>query len=234
MLPFDVYDLIEPQGEPLRLGKIEIPCYGSLTPQEYEAFQQIPVVTNQDVTVILLKRVFKDFSREELLELVAQLPSQYQIKAAEFFINESRQWQEVATSAGKKQQKVKWQEIFWMLQIHYPSDPRFTKENFGNTPIWIIEQAVAAVRVNRTSNAYLASLAPAVTSYVVAAANGAKRANPDDFNPVAKILKQDCAQKEIPAQAATVFLELARENRIPGWVAQQVDVESIRMAAEAG
>ena len=233
MLPFDVFDLIEPEGEPLRLGKIEIPRYGSLTPQEYEAFQSISVVTNRDVTVILLKRVFKDLNREQLESLVDQLPIQYQAKAADFFINESRQWREVADSTEKKSQKINWAEVFWLLRLHFPTEPRFSPESFGSTPIWMIEQAVAAIRLERISSAYLASLAPSVTSYVVAAANGAKRVNPEDFNPVAKIVKQESAQKEIPPKAAKVFLELSRENRIPGWAAHQVDIEKIRLAAEA-
>jgi hypothetical protein len=74
----------------------------------------------------------------------------------------------------------------------------------------------------------------AVLSALTANMNRGKNSKvygPDDFNPASRQLFSMEAQQVVGRRAAKVFLTLAKEQKVPGWVPGLIDMDIVRAAA---
>ncbi|MEH2102569.1 MAG: hypothetical protein V7K76_23020 [Nostoc sp.] len=114
----------------------------------------------------------------------------------------------------------------------YPSEERFDFLNFGNQPIWLIEQAVAQMHQTKLVDAYHWAAPIASVGMALCYLKGVKNPDSNWFNPYQQKLFTKNARLTISQATAIIFLDLAQEGLLPTWVGPLVDLELIRAAAE--
>ena len=117
------------------------------------------------------------------------------------------------------------------MQISFPNEERFSAENFGNTPIWVIEQAL--FYLNRFELEKASMLATPIASLGMSYCihKGVKNPDPAWFNPFESKLFKQTASEIVDPRAAKTFLDLAASAKLPSWVGQYVDIQLIRAAS---
>jgi len=107
----------------------------------------------------------------------------------------------------------------------------FTPENFGNTPIWLIEQALFYCNQFQLEDASTAATPVASLGMLVCWLKGVEDPDSAWFNPYQKQIFNTTASHSISEDAATTFLDLATSGDIPSWVGLYVNINLIRAAA---
>jgi hypothetical protein len=237
---------------PLVLGDFSIPRYGSLTLNESWALEDflgagmselggLAATLEGDrllqavlVTILLVSRGDRGWTLDQSIGLA---DSELQAATA-FFLGERRRWRDgdekpLDGDEEKPQSgELDWGLLFRRLQLAYPNDPDFTRENFGNCPIARLEQALESLNQVELERNYREARAIAHLGIYLLSAKGAKDMRTEMFNPFEQILIQRQAKKDIDRAAARLFLELVAESKVPGWVVAIVDVGVVRLAAD--
>lgn len=61
---------------------------------------------------------------------------------------------------------------------------------------------------------------------------GAKGAKREWFNPYETLLRKREAQAEIDPEVAQITVKLFKANVLPGWVAEQLDIETMKLVLD--
>lgn len=61
---------------------------------------------------------------------------------------------------------------------------------------------------------------------------GAKGAKREWFNPYETLLRKREAQAEIDQRVAEITVELFKSSVLPGWVAEMLDIETMKLVLE--
>ena len=119
------------------------------------------------------------------------------------------------------------------MHKYFPHDPRFTPENFGNTPINIIFQALEYGHRFYKEDLHYQELGMAtLTSYFVNANKDPKKGSgvtPSDFF----YFKPD-ASSDIDANVATTFFSLIKEQLIPNWAVSLIPIKEMMALKDKG
>ena len=251
MLPFE-----SPRSlEPLQVGALALPRYGSLTVNEALALEDLS--ESGDLKAIATLSVFVEgadtltqailatlllVSRDHsgwTLESTLNLPSEQIRSICEFLLNERDRWGEVKAEVDKreyqsfKRSAFDWGALFWRMQRLYPHEARFSARNFGNCSIAQIEQALEAANQLKLEQASSDSQALALLGVSLLSVQGCKDVKPEWFNPFGLELKQQAAKAEIDPAAAKTFLELTRSGDVPGWAIEVLGEQFSRLRAIA-
>jgi hypothetical protein len=222
---------------------LRLPQYGCLTvseaialehllTDELRAMLQSPDLTTSIYFRSLLAAVVLISRHDSTLTLQAVMALEVKTLAAvsNFLLSEKDAGTPKA-DPNEAGQKTDWAELWWKLQRHYPHEPRFRAEQFGNCPIVFVTQAQASLRDEEIERLSAEAVALARHGYYLLASQGHKNVEPDWFNPWQTVLERSQAKAEIDESAARLFLELCSEKLVPPWVVATAGIEKIRRAA---
>lgn len=246
LLPFNC--ILNPK--PVEIGGISIPRYNSLTVNEAIALSSLEAGTMETLrksgvagqlalaqmlaSLFLICRVspkwsMKEcstlFSVDEILEITALLMAEKEAgqKAEDRIENDQ--------ANADENEEIDWANIYWKLQRLHPHDQRFNAENFGKCPIVLIEQALRIAREQEIERLSSEARAIANLGVAFAAAKGMKNPNTRWFNDFEAIAFAEQAKKIINPRVAKTFIELNNRGRIPDWVLDSVDLDTMRASA---
>lgn len=103
----------------------------------------------------------------------------------------------------------------------------FSYENFGDCPVWYIQQALRQLELERLEALHLQALPIAMLGMQMAAANGVKNPTIDMFNPYGKQLRRLQLRETVPLWAARIAQRLIASQDLPGWAASMIRMGDI-------
>lgn len=119
--------------------------------------------------------------------------------------------------------------MFWRVQDFWGNDPRFTPDNFGNQPIWLILQAIEFGQKLTTEKLHHQELGISTLSALFVNANRDPKkgqpAKPADFFYFAT--GKDSGVR-IPSKVADVFFSLSNDGLLPPWVLGIAPIDLLR------
>lgn len=246
MLPFST------TSDLFTVGQLSLPRYGCLTVQEAIAFDDLlteqadllepdsPVeamdfFTPVLATLILISRHKPSWS----MQTVKRFFSPDELEAiANFALGERRRWKDseaTATPPGSpgSRQPTDWAAVYWLLQLYFPQEQRFSAEQFGSCPVILIEQAIAASSRLEMERAHRAAVPVSLLGCYTLAGQGIESFEPSHFNPFEKILNQQEALQEVDSAIARTLIGLIDTGRVPSWAIPLIPLEKMRLAAES-
>jgi hypothetical protein len=90
----------------------------------------------------------------------------------------------------------------------------------------LIEEALEVYHASKLDQANLMAIPISNVGIAIASANGAKNPSPEWFNPFQKIVDKD--NQNYCQTTIRMWKELLSQNKIPTWVFNLVDVDSLR------
>ena len=121
--------------------------------------------------------------------------------------------------------------MFWILQLYYPNDQRFTPQNFGRCPVSIVLQAVSTYEAERLKTLEYQARPIGKLGSLVCRLAGNKDPKDEWVNSYALIQQAKEVRSEIPQTAAQTFLTLHKQGKVPSWVMAMVDLDRMKLAA---
>lgn len=125
--------------------------------------------------------------------------------------------------------------MFWRVRRYHPHDERFSPENFGFQPTWLILQALEYGAKLRQEELHLGELGIATLSALFVNCNRdpkkGKPAAPQDFFYFAVTPESEV---EVPSEAARAFFSLVKDNLLPGWSLGVAPLDKFRKAKKEG
>jgi hypothetical protein len=246
LLPFESPDLIS-------VGRFRLPKLGCLTVQEAIALddlltsqgdliegsaleQAIAFRLSLQPAIACLLLISRDSAEWTLERVSADLSAEEVEELCDFLLGERRRWadpQKLQQPASSDPvQPTDWGEIFWVLQLAYPNEPRFSADEFGRCPLVWVEGAIAAFEQQELRRSHRAAVPVSLLGCYTLAAQGVKSLEPGHFNPFERMLNQYAAVEEIdPAIARTLVSELDA-GRVPDWAIPMVPIGKFRLAAK--
>ena len=112
--------------------------------------------------------------------------------------------------------------------MHYPNDPRFTPDAFGDCPLHIVRQALQAIdnQLLVTASLYGAPAARFAAVYCNSHSKGGQFSE-RHFSPAKQILWSQAIAEVIPPRVARIMKEAWVSGKLPYWVLDYCDIQSI-------
>lgn len=247
MLPFDI---VSNQSWFEITPEIRVPRYGSLTIAEAIALEKLitpelsklldnPLIQIEAMlhfrsvlsSVLLISRYEAATTLADVLET---LSLEAIVASSDFLLQERADT--LARSPQNKPDEspepLDWADLYWKLHRHYPHEPRFRADRFGNCPIVLARQAIESLEKERLQQLSAEAMPLSIYGCFSLAKQGEKNPKPEWFNPFLRQLERDSARALIPEESARLFLDLCAEQQIPAWAVAAVDIEKIRRAAD--
>lgn len=95
----------------------------------------------------------------------------------------------------------------------------------------LIEEALAAIAQRDKVISHERATPIALVGRYVGRMKGNDKVETDSFNPREKEFARELARSIFDESTANLILELSKENKLPAWILDVLDIEQVRLAA---